>query len=69
MKNVDLDKYLKEADKKMKETNGHSYMTTLKTRCIYCNRSQNQKGKCSNWFQTFIDRFREILINNGEVKL
>jgi hypothetical protein len=43
------------ADTRMKQTNGHSYITILKTRCQYCGRSPKQKGQCSGWFQTFLD--------------
>jgi hypothetical protein len=43
------------ADASMKAKEGHSYLIILKTRCQYCGRSPNQKGKCKAWFQTFLD--------------
>lgn len=61
MKNEEWQKILLEADKRMKETEGHSYMTILKTRCQYCRRSPNQKGKCSAWFSTFIDHLTDLV--------
>jgi len=67
MINEKLNEYLEEADKRMKKTNGHSYVHTLKTRCRYCGRSPQQKGKCQHWFQTFIDHFRQVLRENGEL--
>ena len=62
-----LDGYLAEADKRMKASNGHSYVTILKTRCQYCHRSPGQKGKCRAWFQTFIDLYKTVLREHGEV--
>ena len=63
----DLDKYLEEADVRMKASNGHTYVTTLKTRCQHCDRSPKQKGQCSSWFGTFIDEFKSVLRENGEI--
>jgi hypothetical protein len=62
-----LDEYLKEADKRMKQNNGHIYVIMLKTRCQYCGRSPRQTGKCKHWFQTFIDKYRQVLRENGEL--
>jgi hypothetical protein len=62
-----LDTYLAEADKRMKSSNGHSYVTILKTRCQYCGRSQSQKGRCSSWFRTFIDEYKSVLREHGEI--
>jgi len=62
-----LEEYLEEADKRMRASNGHSYITTLKTRCQHCGRSPNQKGKCSAWFSTFIDNFKTVLRESGEI--
>ncbi len=62
-----LDKYLEEADERMKASNGHSFVTILKTRCQYCGRSKNQKGRCKAWFQTFIDNLKTIMSENGEI--
>jgi len=47
---------LKKADVEMKKTDGHQYLTILKTRCQLCGRSPKQKGKCRGWFQTFLDK-------------
>jgi len=57
----------KQADKRMKASNGHSYVTILKTRCQYCNRSPTQKGRCKAWFQTFIHNYKLILNEHGEI--
>jgi len=62
-----LDEYLAEADKRMKASDGHSYVTILKTRCLYCGRSPEQKGRCRSWFQTFIDSYKTVLRENGEI--
>lgn len=67
MKIEQLDKYLAEADKRMKVQNGHSFVTILKTRCQYCGRSPDAKGRCRAWFQTFIDNYKAVLIENGEL--
>jgi hypothetical protein len=42
------------ADRMMKETEGHSYITILKTRCQSCGRSPKQKGVCRAWFTRFL---------------
>lgn len=47
------------ADKAIKASNGHQYLTTLKTRCIHCGRSQKVKTRCGGWFRTFIDRLSD----------
>lgn len=46
---------VEESDREMKRTNGHTYMHVMKTRCMYCGRSPNQKGKCRAWIQTFVN--------------
>ncbi len=57
-------KYAEElADKAMKATNGHSFVTILKTRCQFCNRSPKAKGKCGAWFQTFLFQLDRVLLN------
>lgn len=43
------------ADQRMKEKNGHTFETILKTRCVYCGRSPKAPGKCRGWFMTFIN--------------
>lgn len=53
---------LAEADRRMKATNGHSFLTVLKTRCQLCGRSPKQKGNCPRWFETFCDRLFESLL-------
>lgn len=55
-----------EADKEMKESNGHSYMTILKTRCQYCGRSPKQKGKCPAWVNTYMDILYRLLNSAGK---
>lgn len=62
-----LDEYLKHADDQMKLSNGHSFVTMLKTRCQYCGRSPASMGRCPDWFKTFIDNFKLILRENGEI--
>ncbi len=42
------------ANSRMKVNNGHSFVHILKTRCQYCGRSPRMKGRCSQWFQTFV---------------
>jgi hypothetical protein len=44
-----------EANRRMKASNGHSYVTLLKTRCQHCGRSPKYAGRCGSWFQTFLD--------------
>lgn len=50
-----------EADRRMKSSNGHSFVTILKTRCQYCGRSPAAKGKCSAWFQVFLDHLTIVI--------
>lgn len=52
-----------EADRLMKEHNGHYYFIMLKTRCQFCGKSPKDKRKCGQWFQTFITRQEEYLLN------
>lgn len=52
-----------EADKKMKRNSGHYYEKILKTRCIWCKRSPKNTRRCGAWFQTFIKRLDEELLN------
>lgn len=52
---------LVEADRRMKLTDGHSWLTILKTRCQYCGRSPRQKGRCARWFDTFCDELYRVL--------
>ena len=49
-----FDAACREVDAVMKRTNGHQFMHALKTRCMWCNRSPNAKGRCSAWFNTFL---------------
>ena len=51
------------ADRRMKTSNGHSFVTILKTRCQYCGRSRHQQGRCRAWFQTFLFHVDTILLN------
>ncbi len=52
-----------EADKRMKESNGHYYEHILKTRCVYCRRSPRDTRRCGAWFQTFIVQLDNVLLN------
>lgn len=54
-----------EADFDMKQTNGHSFLTVLKTRCVYCRKSPKVKTKCGRWFDTFNDCLERRLIERG----
>lgn len=54
-----------EADHEMKKTNGHRFLTMLKTRCVYCRRSPKVKTRCGRWFDTFNDCLEQVLINRG----
>lgn len=56
-----------EADERMKKSNGHSFVQILKCRCVYCHRSPDQKGKCRDWFATYLDRLSEVLSERGIV--
>jgi hypothetical protein len=56
-----------EADRRMKANNGHSFLTVLKTRCQYCNRSPSVKTRCGGWFQTFLDCLSTVLAERGTV--
>lgn len=51
------------ADGIMKEHNGHAFMTILKTRCQFCGRSPKAKGKCGQWFQSFLYYLDYVLLN------
>lgn len=42
-----------DADEEMKKTNGHTFITILKTRCDRCGRSPKQKGTCPAWVNTY----------------
>jgi hypothetical protein len=56
------------ADKVMKASNGHSFETILKTRCIYCKKSPKVKTKCRAWFSTFINELDFALFNFNPTK-
>jgi len=45
----------------MKRDNGHHYEISFKTKC--CNKGRNVKTKCPAWFQTFISRLEQFLMN------
>ena len=51
-----------EADKRMKASNGHRFVTILKTRCDYCGRKPGAKGTCKHWFQTFLIYLGEVMM-------
>lgn len=64
-----FEKYLKEADDLMKESNGHYFVTMLKTRCSHCGRKPGGKTRCGAWFQTFTIRLKEVFLRHGEIGL
>lgn len=51
------------ADQRMKASNGHLFITILKTRCHFCGRSPKVKGKCGRWFDTYLSQLDTILLN------
>jgi hypothetical protein len=51
------------ADALMKQNNGHSFMTILKTRCQYCGRSRNARGKCPAWASVLVSNILFVLMN------
>ena len=51
------------ADERMKKSNGHSFVTILKTRCQFCGRSLRVTTRCGGWFQTFIFQLDTIMLN------
>ncbi len=57
------DRALKRADEIIKRTNGHEYVTILKTRCQLCGKSPKQKGVCSQWQISLINRLLFVLMN------
>lgn len=65
MKREEFDAAAMEADRRMKESNGHTYMTILKTRCMHCGASPNRKTRCPAWLNTFMDRLAHVLEEKG----
>lgn len=58
-----LEKALVKADELMKLNNGHDYITILKTTCQSCGRRDTYKGRCQNWFATFINKLKFVYLN------
>lgn len=58
-----LENALLEADKRMKDSNGHSFVQILKIRCQFCGKSPKVKTRCGQWFQTFIYQLKNIYLN------
>ena len=57
-----------EADRRMKETKGHTFIHILKTRCQYCGRSPAQaRGNCRGWFHTYRNNLMQELIRIGAI--
>ena len=56
-----------EADRRMKASNGHRFITILKTRCEHCRRKPDVKTRCGWWFETFRTHLIEVLMNRGFV--
>lgn len=50
-----------EADRRMKECNGHKFITILKTRCYYCGRNPGVKTRCGGWFHSFLDHLSDVM--------
>lgn len=61
----DYQSALQEADRLMKEKNGHQFVHILKTRCQHCGASPKVKTKCRGWFQTFVDILGTVLQQRG----
>ena len=51
------------ASRRMKASNGHYFITVMKTRCQFCGRSPRAKGKCGAWFETFMAQLDIVLFN------
>lgn len=60
------DRIVKRADVLMKQSNGHSFVISLKTRCQYCGRSPRARGKCPAWPTTFAARILFVLMNKDQ---
>lgn len=58
---------LAKIDKQVKETNGHNYLTILKTKCQNCGRTQKQKGMCPAWLNYFMNLLEEEFMKLGIV--
>ena len=65
MKRAEWIAMLQEADRRMKLTNGHSFVTILKTRCQYCGRSPKHSGRCGRWFDTFCEHLYQVQSEAG----
>ena len=68
MTNQKFREYLNKADESIKATNGHYFVTILKTRCQHCNKRPGIKTRCGSWFQTFTIRLTEALMKDGIIK-
>lgn len=68
MKYSDYQSALEEADRRMKDKNGHEFMTILKTRCQHCGKSPKVKTRCGGWFQTFVSKLGDVLQERGVIK-
>jgi len=68
MKREQFDEYAKEADARMKKSNGHTYMTILKTRCMFCGASPKRTTRCPVWINTYMDRLADVLQENGVIE-
>ena len=59
----ELEKAFIMADKLMKASNGHDFMTILKTRCQNCGASPKTTRRCGQWFATYLNKLRYVLYN------
>jgi len=50
------------ADQRLKRTNGHAYVTILKTRCQWCGRSPKDGRRCGRWLDTFVAELGRIVV-------
>ena len=58
-----------EADRRMKLHNGPHFEQILKNRCSFCGRSPKHRGKCSQWFKTFLLELEEVMCERGYLKM
>lgn len=59
---------LEEADRRMKEKNGHQFVISLKTRCQHCGASPKVKTRCRGWFETFVNILGVVLQEKEVIK-
>lgn len=50
---------------RVKASNGHSFVTILKTRCQHCGCSPKRKTACGSWFQTFLSELDSLMLKRA----